>query len=247
MNRREFVWNAAVVGATTGLARLSGAWAMAPPAGEESLRGPTPLQEGSDRSPERDPWAVQRSTSVVSGLDPSDLTEEYLRMLKAGGVNCWHKSMGGIQSFADAYNFIDAHSDEIVAATTVRDIRQAHQQGKIALLFGWQEAGVLPRNYRGHPVVPTALRAYHQLGLRIVIIVNNVVNVYGGGCLAPSVGITRAGRLLVEEIHKLRIVLDVGGHTGEQTSLDAIAISAGVPVICSHTNVRALNDNPPLH
>src|SRR5690606_5026108 len=49
---------------------------------------------------------------------------------------------------------------------------------------------------------------------------------------------------LVEQIHKLRIVLDVGGHTGEQTSLDALAMSSGVPVVCTHTNVRALTDNP---
>lgn len=39
-------------------------------------------------------------------------------------------------------------------------------------------------------------------------------------------------------------MLDVGGHTGEQASFDALAISTGLPVICSHTNIRALNDNP---
>jgi membrane dipeptidase len=48
----------------------------------------------------------------------------------------------------------------------------------------------------------------------------------------------------VEKVHKERLVLDVCGHTGERTSLDAIRISNGVPVICSHTNARALNDNP---
>jgi membrane dipeptidase len=55
--------------------------------------------------------------------------------------------------------------------------------------------------------------------------------------------LTRAGTRLVEEIHKLRILLDVGGHTGEQTSLDALAISSGVPVVCTHTNVAAINPN----
>jgi membrane dipeptidase len=39
-------------------------------------------------------------------------------------------------------------------------------------------------------------------------------------------------------------VLDVCGHTGERTSFDAIQISKGVPIICSHTNSRALTDNP---
>ena len=242
MKRREFVRKAALVGATTGLARLSGAWAMAPPAGEESLRGPTPLQEESDRSPERDPWAIQRSTLVVNGLDPSTLNEKYLGMLKAGGVNCWHRGGGNVQSFATAYNFFDQHSGQIVPASTVKDIRQAHQQGKIAYLFGWQSANVLG-DAPGEPP-PTALRAYYQLGLRICGIAYNVANIFGAGCLEPHIGLSRAGRRLVEEIHKLGIILDVGGHTGDQTSLDAIEISAGVPVICSHTNVRALTDNP---
>ena len=71
----------------------------------------------------------------------------------------------------------------------------------------------------------------------------NVANPFGAGCLEPHIPLTRAGRRLVEEIHALNLVLDVGGHTGEQTTLDAIAMSTGVPVICTHTNVKALNDN----
>ena len=47
----------------------------------------------------------------------------------------------------------------------------------------------------------------------------------------------------MEEIHGLHLVLDVGGHTGEQTSLDALAMSSGVPMICSHTDIKTLNDN----
>jgi membrane dipeptidase len=40
------------------------------------------------------------------------------------------------------------------------------------------------------------------------------------------------------------IVVDIGGHTGERASLDVLAISQGMPVISSHTNCRALVDNP---
>ena len=82
------------------------------------------------------------------------------------------------------------------------------------------------------------------MGLRICGLVYNAANAFGGGALDPTVGLTRAGRRLVEEIHAQNIVLDVGGHTGEQTSFDALDMSDGVPVICSHTNMRALVDNP---
>jgi membrane dipeptidase len=126
--------------------------------------------------------------------------------------------------------------------TTVKEIYEARRSGRIAHIFGWQSANVLG-DAKGEPP-PTALRAYYQLGLRVVGIAYNVSNIFGAGCLEPHLGLTRAGQRLVEEIHHLRILLDVGGHTGEQTSLDAIKISSGVPIVCTHTNMAALIDNP---
>ena len=188
-------------------------------------------------------WDLQRSTLVVDGLDPSALNEKYLEMLKAGGVNCWHQSVGGLDFFATLLTFLDKHSDKIVQAATVRDIRQAKEQGKIAHLAGWQMADPLIMDANGAGPVQN-LRAYRQLGLRIASIAYNNSNIFGGGCLDPDVPLTRLGKKYVEAVHNHRIVLDVCGHTGERTSFDAIQVSKGVPIICSHTNARALNDNP---
>jgi membrane dipeptidase len=188
-------------------------------------------------------WEVQRSTLVVDGLDPSALTEDYLKMLKAGGVNCWHQSVGGLSSFANLLTFLDKNSQSIVQAGTVREIRQAREQGKLAHISGWQMADPLIMDANGFGPLQN-LRAYRQLGLRIASIAYNNSNIFGGGCLDPDVPLTRLGAKYVEAVHNQRIVLDVCGHTGERTSFDAIQISKGVPIICSHTNSRALMDNP---
>ncbi len=74
---------------------------------------------------------------VVNGLDVSDLTEEYLGMTRAGGADVWHKSMGGYRTFADAYNFVDDHPDDVTIVRTVDDMHRAADEGKVALLFGW--------------------------------------------------------------------------------------------------------------
>jgi membrane dipeptidase len=95
-----------------------------------------------------------------------------------------------------------------------------------------------------YDTIRTALRVHYELGMRTQGIAYNLANVFGGGCLEPKSPLTKAGQQLVEAIHKQRILLDVGGHTGEQTSFDALAISHGVPVVCTHTNVAALNPNP---
>ena len=188
-------------------------------------------------------WDVQRSTLVVDGLDPSALTEDYLKMLKAGGVNCWHQSVGGLGSFANLLTFLDKNSQTIVQAGTVREIRQAREQGKLAHVSGWQMADPMIYDANGFGPLQN-LRAYRQLGLRIASIAYNNSNIFGGGCLDPDVPLTRLGQKYVEAVHNQRIVLDVCGHTAERTSYDAIQISKGVPIICSHTNSRALMDNP---
>ncbi|HEY5758924.1 MAG TPA: membrane dipeptidase [Steroidobacter sp.] len=231
MNRRDYL-----------LATLSAA-AVAPALASHPPAIAPPSVTSVDERKVQEALKVQRSTLVVDGLDPSALTKEYLGMLKAGGVNCWHQSVGGLASFAALHTFFDANSDTLVPAGTVKEIRQAHQQGKIAHVSGWQMADPLILDANGQGPLGN-LRAYRQLGLRIASIAYNNTNIFGGGCLDPDVPLTRAGHRYVEEVHKQCLVLDVCGHTGERTSFDAVQISKGVPVICSHTNARALMDNP---
>lgn len=214
-------------------------------AGFAASSGALASQKGTGRTVDRsDAVRLQDSTVLVNGLDPSALTEKYLGMLEAAGVDCWHQSVGGFASFASVLHFCDKYSDRIVQVGTVREIRKARKDGKVGHLSGWQMADFLISD--SSPRLPAIrnLRAYRELGLRICGLVYNAANAFGGGALDPTVSLTRAGRRLVEEIHAQNIVLDVGGHTGEQTSFDALEISKGVPVICSHTNLRALVDNP---
>jgi len=238
MNRRQFVRGATMLGVAAGFARPAGA------------AGPPAMSEGKNLAERGAQQPPGRSSLIVNGLDPSHLTEEYLAMLKKAGVTCWHTTAFGVLSFADIYTFVDRHRDKIEVATTVSAIKAARDRGTIALVLGWQMADPIESSARstendwwGDPP-RTHLRAYYQLGLRIFNFVYQVSNIFGGGCLENDVPLTRAGRRLVEQIHGLRIVLDVGGHTGERTSLDALAMSSGVPVVCTHTNVAALNDNP---
>jgi membrane dipeptidase len=208
-----------------------------------SLGLATPLESTTDPAPAEGARAL-----VVDGLDTSVFNDRFLELLKTGGVDCVHYSMGDPASFAVLYAFLAARRDRILPAMTVREIRAAQEAGKMSVVFGAQDANLLELKVSKDPTgtydqIVAALKVYYDLGLRIHGLCYNVVNVFGGGCVEPRVPLTRAGRRLVEEIHRSKIVLDVGGHTGEQTSLDALAISAGVPVICSHTNAGGLNPN----
>jgi membrane dipeptidase len=113
----------------------------------------TPSVTSIDPAKYPDAWKAQRSTLVVDGLDGAALTENYLRMLKAGGVDCWHQSVGGLAWFAQTLTLLDKFSDRIVQTLTVREIRQAKEQGKIAHVAGWQSALGLLGDANGEPAI----------------------------------------------------------------------------------------------
>lgn len=247
MKRREFIRDVAVVGTTAGLLGKAEASIARPSSVNEQAKHQTSQPDDSDHSPNRDPMAIIGSTLIVNGLDSSPLNERYIQMLKSAQATCTHISLDELQSFADLFNFLDQNTTQIFVARTVKEIWQAQEQGKLALVLGWQSAQPLNLNPERPMSGPprTSLRAYYELGLRISMFTYNVANIFAGGNLDydTQIGLTNTGRRLVEEFHKLRIITDVGGHSSEKAAFDAIEMSAGVPVICSHTNVKALNDN----
>ena len=188
---------------------------------------------------------------IVDGLDAWPLSEKFLRLMEKGGVDCLHAGMA-LYGFGSVYGFAHDYPNRVTVAKTVAEVRQAKADGKIALVMGSQFARVFEdAAFRGLDYyllgsikqMVAAVREHKAQGLGIQGICYNVSNTFGGGCLEHSIPLTRAGRHLVEALHDNRIVLDIGGHTGEQTSLDAIEISKGVPVVCTHTNFAALNPN----
>ena len=183
---------------------------------------------------------------IVNGLETSILDKKLVEMMRKGGVHCVHRSVGDAVSIGEIHYFIEKNSDDLMLAKTVADVYQAKKRGRIAVVLGCQSAAFVEERLRKsgrHDTIAKTLQAYHGLGLRILGICYNNNNIFGGGNLNPDSPLTRAGRVLVDDIHSLNIILDVGGHMGERSSLDAIAMSEGVPVICSHTNMAGLMPN----
>ncbi len=245
MKRRDFVKGLTLAGAAPGVAK--GAVFGETGAGTASDEAASVDAKAVDRRG-RDPLAglaPPQDDIVVEGLFAGAMRLSHLRGMQEGGVHCG--VAGGpsdMASFAALLRFFDEYADEVVLAKSVAEIRAAHARGLISNVFCWQSATVLGDSFNS-PLggSATALRAFYEVGLRQIGICYNVTNAFGSGCLEPEGPLTRAGQRLVEEMHTLGIVLDVGGHTGERTTLDAIAISDGVPVICSHTNIAAIADN----
>jgi membrane dipeptidase len=205
--------------------------------------GPSPQPTGQPIRQDNDD---ERDLSVeVIGADGSQLTSAVVDKYLAAGVTVWHY-LPNLPEFAKVDAFL-ASDKRIILARTYADILNAEAAGKVAMVVGWQDSAALEQGsgneWRTSSPPTTKLRDYYDQGLRSANLCYNLANSFGGGCLDPTVPLTRAGRFLIGQMQDMGVLVDTGGHTGEQTSLDVIAM-AKRPVVCSHANMRGLTDNP---
>lgn len=128
--------------------------------------------------------------------------------------------------------------DKMVLATTVADIRRAHQQGKIAALMGMEGGHMIANSL---PV----LRQYHELGIRYLTLTHSVSTDWAdsSGDETPKLnGLTDFGKDVVRELNRLGVMVDIS-HVSDKTFWDALAISRA-PMIASHSSCRAIAGHP---
>ena len=87
------------------------------------------------------------------------------------------------------------------------------------------------------------IEAFYRLGLRMMIPAYNATNLLCDGCLdRTESGLTRFGRLVVEECNRIGMLLDCS-HIGRRASLEIMEQSEQ-PVVFSHSNVNSLVESP---
>lgn len=180
--------------------------------------------------------ALLDESLVVNGLDASQAGAEAVETLKAGGVdaNLWTKNWFDLS--APEHSFMREHSDTLRHVTTVGEIREAAADDKIGIVYGQQDVTISED--------VDQLAGYHQMGLRSSGLVYNTDDYIGSGCVDPEPGpLSRLGLEVVEKLQELNVVISIGGHCNEVTGWDVLEVTEG-PVVCTHTNVRELRDNP---
>ncbi len=142
---------------------------------------------------------------------------------------------------------VDAHSGDLIRATSADDIRAAKKAGKIAVLTGLEG---------GHAIEDSlaALRIFHRLGVRYLTLTHSNTNHWAdssGRFSAPDYdakkfrahgGLNDFGREVVREMNRLGMIVDVS-HVSDETVDDVLEVSRA-PVIASHSSCRALADIP---
>jgi membrane dipeptidase len=131
---------------------------------------------------------------------------------------------------------IEACRGWALQARSVEDIRRAKKQAKTAFIFHLEGAMPLDEDL-------AYVRVFRELGVLSVGPVWNIRNQVADGIeQRANSGLTNFGTMLVSELDRSRVAIDVS-HLSEKGFWDVMALSRR-PVIASHSNARALCDNP---
>ncbi len=122
---------------------------------------------------------------------------------------------------------------EFVIAKSGADLESAWTNGRFAALMGLEGGKAIEGSLE-------TLRCLQKLGVRSFGITHNIRNQLADGAGVPqNYGLTDLGKRVVEEVGRLRMVLDLV-HLSERGFYDALEASSGTPII-SHTGCRELN------
>lgn len=231
IDRREFLTSGAVaLGGTLIAARAIGGQVGGPQG------PPTEIDTLFDRSIVIDALSV----------DP-EWTDEVFAAFKRSGVTAIQTSLNNrtlAAATADLAKWqtrLDRYSDRLLKVTRGGDITNAKQQGKIAVVLGFQNATMIGDEVNNVDLL-------HAMGTRCIQLTYNARNLLGDGCTErTNAGLSDFGVEVIERMNQLGIVVDLS-HCGEATSRDGIAVSKRPPAF-THTmcktvynHVRAKSD-----
>ncbi|WP_048645245.1 dipeptidase [Nitratireductor soli] len=180
---------------------------------------------------------------AIDGLNCAGVNREQMEKTLKGGVHAINltalRPYGGL---VDSLVFleqtravIEAMDDVAFVARTAADIEKAAETNRVGIILGTQDSTMVEADVK-------LLATFKELGIRILQPNYNKPNRFG--CGAPQegpedTGMTEAGREWLEEMHRLRLIIDLS-HCGHRTTSAFIAASKGRPLVISHANAFAV-------
>jgi membrane dipeptidase len=174
------------------------------------------------------------------------LSDEKVAEFRASGITGFHNSIGigGPSAFDETLEFMLAWSGFIARnaevfsqAGTAADLDRCKAEKRICVIQGMQNAD--------HFRTPEDVKTFYQLGQRCSQLTYNSQNLLGSGSTErEDGGVSDYGVEIIKAMNAVGMLVDVS-HSGDRTTLDAIALSPK-PIAITHSNCRALNEHPRL-
>src|SRR5213594_4995218 len=147
-----------------------------------------------------------------------------------------------LRQFDAVHAMIGANAKTIAWARTAADVRRNARRGVISALFGVEGGHALLPGDR--PALLQHLRTFYERGARYMTLTWSIASPLGGssGDDSDGQGLTDAGREIIDEMHRLGMMVDVS-HVSDPLFWDAVRY-ARKPILASHSSSRALANVP---
>lgn len=138
---------------------------------------------------------------------------------------------------AKQQNELGIISGGLSIARTPADLYRDKRQGRKSIMLGIENGLAIEHNLRN-------LKHFAQRGIVYMTLCHNGDNDICDSARTCNThnGVSSFGVKVIEEMNRLGIMVDLS-HAGEKSFYDALEISR-TPIVCSHSNCRALCDHP---
>lgn len=172
---------------------------------------------------------------MIDGLQYSNWSREVFEQMRTGGLSAVHVTIAYHETCREtllnigAWNrLFEQHSDLIMPVHTAADIESAHAQNKVGIIFGFQNCSPIEDDV-------DLIQIFHQLGVRIMQLTYNNQSLLAAGCYeSTDPGVTRFGKVAIQELNRVGMVIDMS-HSAEESTMQAIELSQR-PIVISHAN-----------
>lgn len=183
----------------------------------------------------------------LSGFDPQpSLPDAGFSAVKESAVTIVGPTLGDVEpetafhstiiELGKTTELISRYADRMMLIRSFSDVTRAKHENKLGVLANVQNSACIGYDLKN-------LDLFYNLGLRQIQLTFNWRNFVGDGCTERTqAGLSNFGVDMVKRMNELGMIVDVG-HTGYQSTLDAVEASAK-PIVYSHTNCKALCDHP---
>ena len=172
---------------------------------------------------------------IIDALQYSKWSETIFRQMNEAGVAGVHVTISYHEDFSEMISnlitwnsYFNKYSKYITHGRTTKDICRAYNEGKTAIIFGFQNCSPIEDNIG-------LIEVCHQLGVKIMQLSYNNQSLLATGCYENTdAGITRMGRQVIREMNRLGMVIDMS-HSAKISTLEAIDYSDR-PIAITHAN-----------
>ena len=172
---------------------------------------------------------------IIDALQYVNWTRELFEEAKAGGVSAihvtiayWENRRDTLENIGDWRQRFREHSDLIMLVRKGADILTAQAQGKIGIIFGFQNCSPIEDDLR-------MVETLYDQGARIMQLTYNNQSLLATGCYEEGdSGVTRFGREVIKEMNRVGMVIDMS-HSAEHSTLQTIELSER-PIAITHAN-----------